>query len=92
MSALVLAACAAPVSRPLPAGLVAGVAVEGQALAVAVAGAGLAVTRPGGLGMDEGLVAKRAALAFCADQGLGLDPRALGSWVGGAWIFDGGCR
>jgi len=62
------------------------------ALQPGVPGAALTVSAAtGAMAMDQGLVAKRAALAFCAKQGARLDARALGHFAGGAWAFDGGC-
>lgn len=56
------------------------------------AGPVLAVTRDGvALGNDEGLEAKRAAEAFCGSRGASLHRAAYGHFVGGAWLFQGGC-
>jgi hypothetical protein len=45
----------------------------------------------GAMTMDQGLVAKRAADALCESRGSRLDGRALGRFVAGSWVFDGGC-
>jgi hypothetical protein len=45
----------------------------------------------GPLGMDQGLTAKRVAEAFCAGRGSRIDPRALGRFAAGQWVFNGGC-
>lgn len=56
------------------------------------AGATLAVTRDGAaFGNFEGLEAKRAAEAFCGSRGRAVNRAAYGHYVGGAWIFKGGC-
>jgi hypothetical protein len=41
--------------------------------------------------MDQGLIAKRAAGALCESRGSRLEDRALGRFVAGSWVFDGGC-
>ena len=56
------------------------------------AGATLAVTRDGAaFGNFEGLEAKRAAEAFCATRGGVVNRAAYGHYVGGTWVFKGGC-
>ncbi|MES2433873.1 MAG: hypothetical protein V4586_08630 [Pseudomonadota bacterium] len=56
------------------------------------AGATLAVTRDGaGFGNFEGAEAKRVAAAFCATRGASVSRAAYGHYVGGAWVFKGGC-
>jgi hypothetical protein len=45
----------------------------------------------GAMTMDKGLAAKRAAGALCESRGSRLDGRALGRFVAGSWVFDGGC-
>ena len=42
-------------------------------------------------GNDEGAEAKRAATAFCAERGGRVSRAAYGHYVGGAWVFKGGC-
>jgi hypothetical protein len=37
------------------------------------------------------LTAKRAAGALCESRGAKLDGQALGRFVAGSWVFDGGC-
>ncbi len=56
------------------------------------AGPVLAMTRDGAaFGNDEGLEAKRAAEAFCASRGASVNRAAYGHYLGGAWVFKGGC-
>ena len=45
----------------------------------------------GAMAMDQGLIAKRAAGALCESRGSRLEDRALGRFVAGSWVFDGGC-
>ena len=55
-------------------------------------GAVLAVTRDGAaFGNFEGAEAKRAAEAFCGVRGRVVSRAAYGHYVGGAWLFKGGC-
>ena len=55
-------------------------------------GAVLAMTRDGAaFGNFEGLEAKRAAEAFCATRGRSVSRAAYGHYLGGAWLFKGGC-
>jgi hypothetical protein len=42
-------------------------------------------------GFDEGLAAKRAVEAHCANLGRSLQPASLGRYQAGAWVFAGGC-
>jgi hypothetical protein len=49
------------------------------------------VADQGAVAMDQGLIAKRAADALCESRGSRLDGRALGRFVAGSWVFDGGC-
>jgi hypothetical protein len=49
------------------------------------------VADQGAMAMDQGLTAKRAAGAFCESRGAKLDGQALGRFVAGSWVFDGGC-
>ena len=96
MSALLLAACAAPMPMPLSASGPSEVLLDGVAYLAELeplsGDAQITVTRAGAaLGMDEGLTAKRVATAFCAARGAGLDPSALGLFSQGSWVFDGGC-
>ena len=98
MPLALLAACGVPVARPIPlaeSGPVA-VALGGQSyiadLQPLVGRASLAVTREGvAFSYDQGLEAKRVAEAFCAGRERRLAPGSLGRFVGGAWLFDGGC-
>jgi hypothetical protein len=93
MVGLMLSACGAPVSRPIP--LAQGpVGFERDGVAYVAEGQGdaLAVTRAEvAFGNYEGLAAKRAGEAFCAGQGGRLNPQAYGHFVAGAWLFKGGC-
>ena len=98
MLALGLAGCAAPALRPMPlaASGPAAVTLEGQAfmadLQPTTSGAQILLSREGTpLALDEGLLAKKAVLQFCAQRGQSLDPRALGEFQHGLWVFDGGC-
>jgi hypothetical protein len=98
MSLVLLSACGAPVSRPMPlaeSGPVA-VTVQGQSyiadLQPVQGGATLAVTRDGAaFGNADGLKAKRAAEAFCATRKGRVSPQAYGHFSGGVWLFQGGC-
>jgi hypothetical protein len=45
----------------------------------------------GELAMDQGHTAKRAASALCTRRGSTLDGRAIGRFVAGSWVLDGGC-
>jgi len=45
----------------------------------------------GALAMDQGRLAKNVATAFCARRRSVVDPRALGRFVAGSWVFNGGC-
>jgi hypothetical protein len=49
------------------------------------------VADQGAMAMDQGLTAKRAAGALCESRGAKLDGQALGRFVAGSWVFDGGC-
>ena len=81
---------------PLAASGPVGVSLDGLGYIVdmqpTTSGAQLTVSADGGaLAMDHGLVAKRVADAFCTGRGARLDPRALGRFSAGTWVFDGGC-
>ncbi len=98
MSILGLAACSASVPAPMPlaASGPSEVTVDGAAymadLQPVSGGAQLSVQKQGGsFALDEGLLAKGAALRFCVNRGQALDPAALGAFAGGLWVFDGGC-
>ena len=57
-----------------------------------VSGAQMTVSaETGALTMDQGLVAKNVAGAFCASRRAVIDPRALGRFTAGSWVFNGGC-
>jgi hypothetical protein len=49
------------------------------------------VADQGAMAMDQGLTAKRAAGALCESRGAKLNGQALGRFVAGSWVFDGGC-
>lgn len=56
------------------------------------AGPVLAVTRDGAaFGNFEGAEAKRVAEAFCTSRARALNRTAYGHYVGGSWLFKGGC-
>ncbi len=74
-----------PVTAGLSLGPAGAVATQGRAVMVTPAAGG---TVPG---QSDGLTAKRAADAACADGGGTLNPRAVGRFDGAAWIFDGAC-
>lgn len=99
MAVAVLSACGAPVSRPMPlaASGPAAVGRDGQSYIVdlepASGGAEMVIAREAGsFGYDQGLEAKRVAETFCVNRGLVIDPRALGRFSAGKWVFDGGCQ
>jgi hypothetical protein len=55
-------------------------------------GEALAVTRDAKpFGNDEGAEAKRAATQFCTSRNARVSRDAYGHYVGGAWVFKGGC-
>ena len=61
-------------------------------LQLTVSGAQMTVSAETGvLSMDQGLLAKNVAGAFCASRRAAVDPRALGRFVAGSWVFNGGC-
>lgn len=93
MLGLMLSACGAPVSRPMPlAQGPVGFERDGLAYTAEMQGDALAVTRQGtAFGNFEGLAAKRAGEAFCSSNGRRLNPQAYGHFVAGAWMFKGGC-
>ena len=94
---LALAGCGAdPAPMPLAASGPVEVRLGGMTyladLQPTVKGQELRVTRESpAFGYDEGGLAKQVALQFCAGRGSSLDTRALGRFVAGAWLFDGGC-
>lgn len=102
---LALAACDAPKAQPMAMPPVTGASypltldtvdyvVTRVALDSAPKGEVLRVYRadPPGFDYSEGLAAKTAAVAFCAQWNRGLDPQALGYFEPlGAWAFPGGC-
>ena len=55
-------------------------------------GATLSVSRDArAFGDFEGAEAKRVATAFCATRGASVSRAAYGHYIGGAWVFKGGC-
>ena len=97
ISAAGLSACVGA-SRPMALAESGPVAVEvaGRSyiadLQPTVAGPLLAMTRDSAaFGADEGLEAKRAAQAFCAQRGGAVNRAAYGHYAAGAWLFKGGC-
>lgn len=93
-----MTACVATGPAPMPLAASGPVAISQDGVAYIVdlqpttSGAQMTVSaEAGALGMDQGLVAKRVAEGFCAGRGAGVDPRALGRFVAGSWVFDGGC-
>ncbi len=96
--AVVLSACGAPVSRPMPLAASGPAAVVHDGVSYVVdlqpvaGGAEMAVSRDGAaFGYDEGLLAKRVAEDFCATRGGRVDEAAFGRFRSGLWVFDGGC-
>lgn len=91
-----LSACVAAAPMPLAASGPVAVSVKGAGYIVdlqpTTAGAQMTVSaEAGAMAMDQGLAAKRAAESFCAGRGSKVAPRALGRFVAGEWVFDGGC-
>ena len=98
MSMGLLTACVAPGPAPMPLAASGSVAISQDGLGYLVdlqptmAGAQIIVAADqGAMAMDQGLTAKRAAKALCESRGAALDGRALGRFVAGSWVFDGGC-
>ncbi len=96
---LALGGCGASQQSPMPlaASGPSEVMVDGAAfmadLEPVPEGARLSVMRQNGLfALDEGVLAKKVAVQFCADRGQSFDKRALGSFTNGLWFFDGGCE
>jgi hypothetical protein len=93
-----LTACVGAGSRPISLAESGPVAIDlsGQSyiadLQPADTGATLAVTRDAKpFGNDEGAEAKRVATQFCASRSARVSTAAYGHYVGGAWLFKGGC-
>lgn len=98
MSMGLLTACVAPGPSPMPLAASGPVAISQDGLGYLVdlqptmAGAQIIVAADqGAMAMDQGLTAKRAAQAMCKSRGATIDGRALGRFVAGSWVFDGGC-
>ena len=89
-----LAACSAPVPRPMP-------LAESGPVEVTFGGAGfiadlqpgpiLTISRTTPLGNDEGKLAKDVAQQFCASRGRRVNPQAYGHFTAGTWQFKGAC-
>jgi hypothetical protein len=98
MSMGLLTACVAPGPAPMPLAASGPVAISQDGLGYLVylqptmAGAQIIVAADqGAMAMDQGLTAKRAAKSFSESRGATIDGRALGRFVAGSWVFDGGC-
>ena len=98
MSMGLLTACVAPGPAPMPLAASGPVAISQDGLGYLVdleptlAGAQIIVAADQGvMAIDQGLTAKRAASALCESRGARLEGRALGRFVAGSWVFDGGC-
>ncbi len=98
MSMGLMTACVASGPAPMPLAATGPVAIAHEGfdyivdLQPTVSGAHMTVSAETGvLSMDQGLVAKNVAGAFCASRGAAVDPRALGRFVAGSWVFNGGC-
>lgn len=98
MSMGLLTACVAPGPAPMPLAASGPVAISQDGVGYLVdlqptlSGAQITVVADqGAMAMDQGLTAKRAAGALCESRGAKLDGRALGRFVAGSWVFDGGC-
>lgn len=98
MSMGLMTACVAPGPAPMPLAASGPVGISQDGLGYIVdlqpttAGAQMTVSADAGsMAMDQGLAAKRVADAFCGGRGQKVDPRALGRFVAGSWVFDGGC-
>jgi hypothetical protein len=98
MSMVLMSACVASGSAPMPLAASGPVAISQDGLGYIVdlqpslTGAEMTVSaETGALAMDQGLAAKRVAEAFCAGRGAKIDRRALGRFDAGSWVFNGGC-
>ena len=98
MSMGLLTACVAPGPAPMPLAASGPVAISQDGVGYLVdlqptlSGAQVTVVADrGAMTMDQGLAAKRAAGALCESRGAKLDGQALGRFVAGSWVFDGGC-
>ena len=98
MAMALLTACVAPGKSPMPLAASGPVAIDlnGSGYLVDLqptpAGAQMTVSaETGAMAMDQGLAANRAADAFCAGRGSQVDASALGRFVAGTWVFNGGC-
>lgn len=98
MSMGLMTACVASGPAPMPLAASGPVVLSHEGLGYIVdlqptnRGAEMTVSAEVGvLSMDQGLVAKKVAAKFCASRGAAVDPRALGRFHAGAWVFSGGC-
>jgi len=98
MSMGLLTACVAPGPAPMPLAASGPVAISQDGVGYLVdlqptlSGAQVTIMADrGAMTMDQGLAAKRAAGALCESRGARLEGRALGRFVAGTWVFDGGC-
>jgi hypothetical protein len=98
MSVGLMTACVASGSAPMPLAASGPVAISQDGIGYIVdlqptaAGAQMTVQAEAGpMAMDQGLAAKRAAEGFCAGRGAKVDPKALGRFQAGSWVFNGGC-
>jgi hypothetical protein len=96
MFSLALAACSVSAPMPLAASGPAQVRLGGLAfmadLQPVERGAQIHIAgQAQPLALDEGRLAKSVAQQFCRDRSQALDPQALGAYLGGTWVFDGGC-
>ncbi len=89
---LTLSACGAPMPMPLAASGPVEVIVAGASfIADLQPGPVLTISRDPALGNAEGKLAKDVADQFCASRNSRVNPQAFGHYVGGTWVFEGGC-
>lgn len=89
-----LAGCGAqsPAALPLAATGPVDVVLAGQPfIADLQPGPVLTISRDPVFGMTEGKLAKDVAATFCAGRSQQVSRQAYGQFVGGAWVFNGGC-
>ena len=98
MSVGLMTACVASGPAPMPLAASGPVVISHDGLDYivdlqpTVSGAQMTVAAANGaMAMDQGLLAKNVASAFCASRQAGIDPRALGRFTAGTWVFNGGC-
>jgi len=91
---LLLAGCANGTPGPMPLAMVGpvDVVVAGQSFEADLQpGPVLSVSRDPGFANFEGKLAKDVAQQFCGSRGSRLNPDSFGHFVGGTWVFKGGC-